>query len=684
MLADPPIPHAPFRRNLAYEAMVLLLNIPFLLMLVASADASEALLGTRGEVPTAILVLALSYLVVFLAAFVVPGWRGRIPGTFTRGLLCLAFVPIYILVFPVHKGLGLTGFIWSFLTSQCLLRTPSPELAGSEAGGLGLAFAALTAGGTVTAAFLASGYGLLCGSVGMASAAVFAVLAVASLMALGSPAIPSRTFAAAEHTLTALALICLVWPTGRHAALPILAMRLALAAFRGWRLRYGFDSLWHHLTDSPAQLLVLSFAAVILVGTLLLTLPVSTAAERGLSTINAFFTATSATCVTGLIVVDTGTAFSHFGQLVVLTLIQIGGLGIMTISVFAALALGRRVGLRSEFAVGEMIGEERNRMARRLLYFIVLVTLAIECTGALALAYGFRAYRGYGLLKSLYYGVFHSVSAFCNAGFALFQDSFVGFAHIPFFPLALSVLITLGGLGFGVLYTLFRLPGSRRASYGPHVKLVLVTSAVLTLGGTLLFLAIERNHSLAGMSARDSLVNAWFQSVTARTAGFNTVDIGQFAPASNLIMNLLMFVGAAPGSTGGGIKVTTLVVLVLLLRSVLNGREEVVAFGRRIEETTVRKATALVCLSGLAVVCAATILLLSQPIATTEILFETVSAFGTVGLSIGATGKLNGLGKAVVILLMFIGRVGPLTLLVMMRPRRRTSVDYPAARVMVG
>jgi trk system potassium uptake protein TrkH len=466
--------------------------------------------------------------------------------------------------------------------------------------------------------------------------------------------------------------------------LPILSFRLVLTALRGWRWRYGFGSVWQYLTERPTQLLVLSFALVILGGTLLLTLPVSTTNGLGLSALDALFTATSATCVTGLIVVDTGSAFTHFGQLVVLGLIQIGGLGIMTISVFAALALGRRVGLRSEFAVGEMIGEERNRMARRLLYFIVLITFAVELAGAIALAYGFRVYSGYGILRAIYHGVFHSISAFCNAGFALYSDSFVGFAHTPYFPLVLSALITLGGLGFGVLYTLFRLPGSRRSSYGPHVKIVLVVSALLTVGGTLFFLVSEHEYTLQGMSFGDSLVNAWFQSVTARTAGFNTVDIGGFAPASNMVMNILMFIGAAPGSTGGGVKVTTLAVLFLLVRSVFDGTERVTAFGRSIEDNTVLKATALVSLGGLAVALAATVLLVSQDIPTRDLLFETVSAFGTVGLSTGATGSLDGIGKSVIIALMFIGRVGPLTLLLMMRPRRRSSVSYPAARVMVG
>lgn len=684
MLLSPLTPSAMRKRQVAYETIVLLLGIPFLLMLAACADGDEALFAPWGMVSPILLSLAGGYLLVVILAFLVPAWRGGTPGQLTRSVLSLAFVPIYILMFPIHKGLALTGFAWSYLASQCLMRPASAETGEEEQEGLAFAVVVLLAGGAVTAALLADGYHLLFGAVGQMASWVFAVVSVIVLTVLGAPAIPSRLPTVAEHVLTVLGLACLAWPEGRHAALPILAIRLALTTLRGWEKRYGFDSLWRHLTERPTHLLVLSFAVVILGGTLLLTLPAATGHHQGLSPIDAFFTATSATCVTGLIVVDTGSAFSAFGQGVVLTLIQIGGLGIMTISIFAALALGRRVGLRSEFAVGEMIGEQRNRMTRRLLYFIVVVTAVIELAGAGALAYGFRFYQGFGLGKAAYYGAFHSISAFCNAGFALYENSFIGFAHIPFFPLVLSALITLGGLGFGVLYTLFRLPGSRRANSGPHVKLVLVTSAVLTLGGTLFLLAAEHNHSLAGMSWQDALVNAWFQSVTARTAGFNTVDLGQLSPASNLLMNLLMFIGAAPGSTGGGVKVTTIAVLFLLVRSVLHGREQVTAFGRRIEPATVIRSTALICLSGLAVALAAIVLLATQSIPTADLLFETVSAFGTVGLSTGATGQLDGLGKLVIIGLMFIGRVGPLTLLVMMRPRRGSSIEYPAARVMVG
>jgi trk system potassium uptake protein TrkH len=255
---------------------------------------------------------------------------------------------------------------------------------------------------------------------------------------------------------------------------------------------------------------------------------------------------------------------------------------------------------------------------------------------------------------------------------------------MPLFPLCLSVLIILGGLGFGVLFTVLSLAATRRARIGPHVKLVLIMTAVLSLGGALLFYTFERDGVLAGMTGRDALVNAWFQSVTTRTAGFNTVDMSLLAPATDLLMRILMFVGAAPGSTGGGIKVTTAVILVLLVRSIFLGRKDVVVLGRRIESETVINAAALFCISLSVLLAAVVLLLATQPLPPGRLVFEAVSALGTVGLSQGVTAQLNPVGKLIIIGLMFVGRVGPLSLLVMMRPRTAPTVNYPSAKVMIG
>ncbi|NOY80577.1 MAG: potassium transporter Trk [Kiritimatiellaeota bacterium] len=480
--------------------------------------------------------------------------------------------------------------------------------------------------------------------------------------------------------LLAAAGFCAVRTPWRAGVVPILALRQLVVAWEIWREVRGGRAFWRHLTERPAQLLVGSFAAAILLGTLLLSLPAATADGRGLAQVDALFTGTSATCVTGLIVVDTGKDLSVFGQLVILGLIQAGGLGIMTISTFIALVLGRSIGLREEFAFKEAIGEQRTGRARRLVVFIVLSTACIEAVGAAVLAPGFRS-AGYGWPRSVYLAVFHSISAFCNAGFSLFSDSLCGFVDRPGMVLVVSMLIIVGGLGFGVLYSLVRGIGRGRRP-GLHVQIVLATS--LLVGGGLLIYLFETGHAAAGGGRAHTLLNAWFQSVTARTAGFNTVPISGLRQGTLVLLMLLMFIGGAPGSTAGGIKLTTFAVLVLAIRSVVVGRESVVVGGRRITPRTVIHAAVLAFLAAGVIAAVGLVLMLSQDKPALPLLFEAVSAFGTVGLSMGVTPDLTSLGKLCIVLLMFVGRVGPLTLLVMMRPRRASAVDYPEAEVAIG
>jgi trk system potassium uptake protein TrkH len=437
-----------------------------------------------------------------------------------------------------------------------------------------------------------------------------------------------------------------------------------------------------YLAKRPGHLLVFSFAGVIAVGTLLLALPAASTGPH-LSVIDALFTSASATCVTGLAVVDTGTQFSTFGQLIVLGLIQVGGLGIMTISTFIALALGRNIGLRGEFAIGEMVGEEQSRMAFRLVKFIVLLTLAIELLGALLLAQQFQS-TGMTWGRAAYVGFFHSVSAFCNAGFSLFPDSLTQYSQVPLIPLTVSGLIILGGLGFTVQFAFWGklLKHPKRLPF--HVRLVAGATLALIVFGTVAIWALERPGSLAELTLGESWLQAFFQSVTTRTAGFNSMDLRSLSHASLLLMMVLMFIGAAPGSTGGGVKVTTFAVLYAVVSAVLSGRESVQLRGRRIDPTTVLRAMALICLSLGAVAVVSFVLMLTQNISADVLLFEAVSAFGTVGLSLGVTPELTGVGKLSIACLMFIGRVGPLTFLVMIRPRRVSAIDYPQANVMIG
>lgn len=445
-----------------------------------------------------------------------------------------------------------------------------------------------------------------------------------------------------------------------------------------------FRELLDHFFGRPALLVLASFATLIAVGTVLLSMPAASAARHGIDPVDAFFTATSASCVTGLIVLDTPNDLSLFGQLVVLALIQVGGLNIMVLSTFAAIMVGRGLGLRGEAAIAELLDIRESRSAYRLIVLIVVTTFTIEATGALALAAVFLRH-GMGWIEALWKGVFHSVSAFCNAGFALQSDSLIPFQRDPAVLLTIGCLITLGGLGFAVLaFAWLRVAGRRKIGLAVQVRVVLVASAVLVAVGWLTFATLEWEGSLAGLPVSDRVVNALFQSVTCRTAGFTSVPYDSLHPATALLMIFLMFVGASPGGTGGGIKTTTLVVLLSALPSAARGRPDVVLFHRRIAAGTVYRSTAIAVVAVLVVAMAAMLLLASQQGGFESILFEVVSAFGTVGLSLGATATLDGFGKVVVALVMLAGRVGPLALALLFGRGGEARVGYPEASLMVG
>jgi len=462
--------------------------------------------------------------------------------------------------------------------------------------------------------------------------------------------------------------------------------------------------------DHPSRLIVVSFGGAILVGTVLLTFPVASAGPEAISPLDALFTATSATCVTGLVVLDTPVDFSPFGQAVILGLIQVGGLGIMTLSTFATVMLGGSLGLRGEQALGEMLDLQTAPSAYRLTRFIVLSTLAVEAVGAVGLAGCFAA-AGAPVGDAIWRGVFHSVSAFCNAGFALQSDSIVMFREAPLPLLLHAALIVLGGLGFVVLAGVWTRFGTRVASrLGERVgrrvgwrtgrpvrrsrstplsvqaRTVLVASGVLLVAGTVLFAACEWRRSLAGLSVGDRLVNALFQSVTLRTAGFNSVDFGGLGAATVLFMMLFMFIGASPGSTGGGIKTTTAVVLLAAIRSTTRRGESTTLSRREVPRDIVYRSLAIVVISVAVVVMGLFLLLLFEDQPFLDLLFEAVSAFGTVGLSLGATPALGPAGKLTIIAVMFIGRIGPLTLALLLGTgaERRVRFRYPETRLMVG
>ncbi len=434
----------------------------------------------------------------------------------------------------------------------------------------------------------------------------------------------------------------------------------------------------------PAQMLALSFSGIIAVGTILLSFPVASA-HAPIGFLDALFTATSATCVTGLIVLDTPVDFSTFGHVVLLVLIQVGGLGMITISSFASLFLGHRIGLRAEAALGTLYEADRPAVLFSLIRFIVLGTLAIELVGALFLANVFLK-QGYGLATSCWYGLFHSVSAFCNAGFALFSDSLVGLRGSVPGLLTISLLILVGGIGFGVLSLFYRrLIGMAEVGPTPiHVRLSLLGTLALVVVGTLVYGLLEWDASLGGLPLQDRVLNAFFQSVTCRTAGFNSVAYGTLQSATIFFMMLLMFVGACSNSTGGGVKVTTIMVLLAAVVSTIRGREEVEVMGRTIPVATVYKATVVITLSLLFVSGGVLLLLATQSGSFPSLVFEAFSAVATVGLSLGTTGLLDSFGKLVIIVLMFIGRIGPLTLVLLLESKSRLAYRLPHGNVLVG
>lgn len=441
-------------------------------------------------------------------------------------------------------------------------------------------------------------------------------------------------------------------------------------------------TLGESLYRNPAGLFILSFALLILGGTTLLTFHAASALPGGIPFVDALFTATSAVCVTGLATLDTPRDFTLFGQFVILLLVQAGGLGVMTLSTFGTLLLTGRLGMSEETALESMVNADRPSSLYALLRFIVVSTLAIEAAGALLL-FAFDGAPG-SLARRAWRSVFHAVSGFCNAGFALHSDNLIGHARNLPYLLTVAALITAGGIGFLVLAATGDLLLGRRARFSLGARIALVVSLFLVAAGTAGYAAFEWDRTLAGLTPAEKVGNALFQSVTTRTAGFNSVDYGAIAPATVLLFLALMFVGASPGSTGGGIKTTTAFVILLSVASIARRREEVECGGRSIPAATVVKAGALTAASVLALLLVTALLLLTQDMGFDRVLFEAVSAFGTVGLSLGVTPKLDDIGKYLVMSLMFIGRVGPLTLALLFGADAGRKIRLPREDVMIG
>lgn len=445
------------------------------------------------------------------------------------------------------------------------------------------------------------------------------------------------------------------------------------------------------LGDNHNRRVISYYLVTIIIGSFLLLWDISSTGSS-ISFIDALFTATSAVCVTGLTVLDTGKDFSLFGQLVILLLIQLGGIGVMTLTTAAILSFGRKISFQNRFGFSQGMSPSLSIKPGSLVLTIVITTFVIETIGAILLFAQFT--REMPPLQAAYTAMFHSVSAFCNAGFSLFSNSLEGYTTNSYMLMVFAGLIICGGLGFIVIYELYHKAKNNRQQLSLHTKLCLSATVILLIGGTILFYVLETKNVMSGYSFADKLTNSFFQSVTTRTAGFNSFAQANLTELSLLITILLMFIGACPGSTGGGIKTTTFAVLGLIVVNRFWGRRSAVAFNSAVSFDSVKRAAIVIILSFVAIIVAFSIFLSSEALPLShqltpgtflENLFEVISAFATVGLSMGVTPHLHALGKVLLIILMFMGRVGLITLaFALARAPRHKEITYLEEEIMIG
>jgi trk system potassium uptake protein TrkH len=448
------------------------------------------------------------------------------------------------------------------------------------------------------------------------------------------------------------------------------------------------SSFLFQLKLQPAQVVLLSFAGWIMLGTLILVLPVSSVPGKSLSFIDALFMATSATCVTGLSTVSVIDDLSLFGQVVIMFMCQVGGLGIMTLSSSMALIMGKHLQMREQVIMQDVLDTSNSQELLGLVVDIIRFTFIIEFAGAILLTAGFY-YEGFEIGQAIFYGFFHSVMAFCNAGFSLFNNSLEDFKFSFLIQYTVIAQLLLGGVGFLVMKDITETIRARRSlrMLSLHTKIVLSINVLLLLFGTIYLFFGEFLHAFQSMTVLEKLQVAFFQSATTRTAGFNTVGLESLHPHSVYMMLLLMFIGASPGGTGGGIKTTTFAVLLQSVTATLKGRSEVEFFERRVPPATVVKAIAIFIVSLVFVSFAILVMVRLEPDKSfLSLFFEVTSAFATVGLSLGVTPFLSHMGKIVLIFIMYLGRVGPLTLVLAVGSRvvLPSKIDYPEGKVLIG
>ncbi len=436
-----------------------------------------------------------------------------------------------------------------------------------------------------------------------------------------------------------------------------------------------------------SAIIAIGFAAIILIGTLLLMLPFSTKTGESTSFLGALFTSTSATCVTGLITYDTFSHWTIFGQLVIITLIQIGGLGFITFGVYGMMLFRKKIGLEDRELVHDSLNSLKLGGTLSLVKSVIKGTLIIEGIGAAILSVCFIDELGFW--RGIYYGIFHSVSAFCNAGFDLFGfkqpfSSLTLYYDDPIVILTISALIIIGGIGFAV-WDDVRSNKWHFKKYKLHSKVVIFTTFILLSFSTLFFMFSERNGVLSQMTTGDKWLSAFFCAVTPRTAGFNSVDIASMSTPGKLMTCILMFIGGSPGSTAGGIKTTTVVVIVMFIIAYITRHKDCTIFKRRLSDELVKKASTVLFVNFSLAILASIVITLCHPLPLSDVLVETFSAIGTVGMSSGITRSLGAVSKIVIIVLMYCGRIGSLSFVLSFSEKRKTSnLRYPTEDILIG
>lgn len=444
--------------------------------------------------------------------------------------------------------------------------------------------------------------------------------------------------------------------------------------------------LWKKNKLNGVQKLAIGFAILIFGGAALLSLPISSMSGESTDFIDSLFTSTSAVCVTGLITVDTGTHWNYFGKTIIMLLIEIGGLGFMAFTTLFAFLMGKKITLKERLVMQETMNTFDIQGIVKMVRYILLFTVITQSLGAVLLFTQFIPQ--FGVAEGIFYGIFHSISAFCNAGFDLFGhfNSLTVVNTNTVIILTISILIIIGGLGFTVWTELYNSKNIKRISL--HSKVVILITSILLIGGTILVFLFEfkNPNTMGSMSLKDKALNSFFTSVSPRTAGFNSISLADMTMASRGVTIILMFIGGSPGSTAGGLKTTTFGILILTVISVIKGRKDTEIFMKRLSKETVYRAFAIFSLAIGLVMCVVMILSFTETGVTfEEILFEAVSAFGTAGLTMGITTKLSLIGKIVIMITMYCGRLGPMTVMLALVKRKQSSVyQYPEDKILVG